>query len=478
MVKTVITQTANTEPLPHAEGKSESSGTLAIKSVQHKLNRSESFVECRPSGVTQKIKPQRQNSIDGTFVSTVSQGANKDMIQVQVVGKSHLVQIDNHSLVKGKLEREVSAQDLLTIDVSRAVTSRRGPNQEIFDQIDLRSPPMYNWYPVEKINGEAVSENWFVREDAFVNDKDGRVMAETPQLQAGKRGRPQARQPFDFPEPPKLVGKRLDAKYIDDYITKLDLGTEPIDVKEEIKKFTNLLSGVYGGSWMSILYGSYASGNQRASTDQQPGSDIDVMFSCDNQSYAAHREELIPKITQCIAALHKRVGAVVDDEVPADSKHLISADEMMEAASLNMYYPTNTEGLANKVHIDPLRFFLDKEVSLEGITKSESERFSPEFLQSKYLRLRLLFNIMTTPNVIHSNNKEAIKILEDKVKHVLSNLLQDLINQLSESKELSIDQKIELLLGQGENKGEYWLGYKQDRKGVVEKLKSLLTSND
>ena len=394
-----------------------------------------------------------------------------------MIGKTHLVQLEKNSLIKGTEKQEISEKDSLTIDVSTAVTSRRGPNQEVFEQIDLRKSPMYNWYPVKTINDEPSKESWYVREDAFVNEGRERIgVVDDPAYDnPDKRGRPLASESFDFPESPALIGRKLDPIEIDKFITNLDSGTYPIEVKEEIAKFTNLLAGTYGGTWMSILYGSYASGNQRSTTDNKPGSDIDVMFSCDNQSYTNHRESLIPKITEFIAALHKRVGAVVDDEVPADSKHLISAEEMMEAASLPMFYPANIEGEADKLHIDPLKFFLDKEVSLDGITKSESQRFSPEFLKSKYLRLRLLFNIMTTPNIIHSKNKEAVETLESKVRQSLLDMSQDLQEQLGENANSSIEQRIQLLLAQGENKGEYWLGYKQDREGVEEKLRSLLT---
>ena len=474
MVKNPVTTTTLNEISQQRDHTDESNATLSVKKVEKKLSRSNSSVPSRPSGPMKKIQPQRQHSSDESFVSPKTDSSSGQYLHVKVIGRSHLVQLENQSLIKGKTELEIGEQDSLTIDESKVVISRRGPNQEVFDQIDSRKPSMYNWYPVVTINDKLVSEDWYVREDAFVNEQGLHVVAEPATEQDDKRGRPQARQLFDFPQPPALIGKKLESKEVDNFVSKLGSGTQPIDVKEEIKKFTNILAGTYGGTWMSILYGSYASGNQRVSTDEQPGSDIDVMFSCDNQSHALYREELIPKITECISALHKRVGAVVDDEVPADSKHLISADEMMEAASLHMYYPTNTEGVADKVHIDPLRFFLDKEVSLDGITKSESQRFSPEFLKSKYLRLRLLFNIMTTPNVIHSKNEEAVKILTGKVKQSLLDMSQDLQEQLGDKASSSIEQRIQLLMGQGENKGEYWLGYKQDRKGVEEKLKSLL----
>ena len=96
-------------------------------------------------------------------------------LNVQVIGKTHLVQLEKDSLIKGTEKQEISEKDSLTIDVSTAVTSRRGPNQEVFEQIDLRKSPMYNWYPVKTINDEPSKESWYVREDAFVNEGRERI---------------------------------------------------------------------------------------------------------------------------------------------------------------------------------------------------------------------------------------------------------------------------------------------------------------
>lgn len=310
-------------------------------------------------------------------------------------------------------------------------------------------------------------KNFYIRQDAFITSNN-QIVETNGTNEEGRRLRFCQQYNYDYPCDGSI-------RPSDELYLKLDNKIEDIvknnsDINKSIEQFCHQLSESFGGTWLSILYGSYASGNEK------PGSDIDVMFSCDNNSYLLHKEALVPKITYFLSLLHEKVGANVDDEVPPESKHLISAEEMMEAVTCKVYYPPMETNGSTIAKVDPLSFFLDKEVDVTGMNKSESERFSNDFLKSKYLRLRLLFNIMTTPNQISSNRPDVVDKLQEQAKESLQLLSNDLRLQLGRSGHGTLDEQIDHLFKTEDIKGEYWLGYKEDRKGVKEKLIELLSS--
>lgn len=412
------------------------------------------------------VSSERRSSISAGTLEFDDKKINS--LDVKTVGKSHLVELSDASLFNSLNSRETHAGDQLTIDTSKVIVSRRGPNSEIFDQVDRKNGHKYNWYPVLSMHGENLQgKNFYIRQDAFITSNN-QIIETNGTNEEGRRLRFCQQYNHDYPCDGSI-------RPSDELYLKLDNKIEDIvknnsDINKSIEQFCHQLSESFGGTWLSILYGSYASGNEK------PGSDIDVMFSCDNNSYLLHKEALVPKITYFLSLLHEKVGANVDDEVPPESKHLISAEEMMEAVTCKVYYPPMETNGSTIAKVDPLSFFLDKEVDVTGMNKSESERFSNDFLKSKYLRLRLLFNIMTTPNQISSNRPDVVDKLQEQAKESLQLLSNDLRLQLGRSGHGTLDEQIDHLFKTEDIKGEYWLGYKEDRKGVKEKLIELLSS--
>lgn len=416
--------------------------------------------------------PKRSLSVDAPKVKEHQDLHNnasekKKPLNVQVIGISHLVQAKSDSLMQSNKEIQVATPDSLVIDTSHALLSRRGPNQEVFDQVDLKGEPTHLWYPVLELNEESLQGlDFYIREDAFLTDNLEKVKcSETVRTPDFRKKRRQFEPHYDFPikhthqERSSSAIKKLKADV--QAIAKRNDGPTP-DVKGLIAEFCHTLSKHLGGTFMSCLYGSYATGSQKA------GSDVDVLFSCDNTTFGLYRDDVLPIITDFVANLHQKVGARVDDEVPPESKLIVSAQELMEAAKGQVFYP---QGDSKPPKIHTLSHFLEKEVALDGMKKSDSGRFGDHFLASKYLRMRLLFNILTTPNDITSNMPGT----KHQIQSCVTEHLQKLSDDLKSMRNLDQYSGVEHLLGDAQgNQGEMYLGYKAERNGVIEHLEHLL----
>ncbi|WP_340066156.1 DUF4157 domain-containing protein [Ascidiimonas aurantiaca] len=406
-------------------------------------------------------------------------------IPVAITGLTHLVKMVNGSIMEGKESIELSHGMPVTIDNENKYRSRRGPNQELYEHVDRKSEHNYRWFHVLAIGSQNVShKNLFLRDETFVPVKDDEVVSTTPaKISNSHRLRDMNPQSFDF-EGPQPHQKRneeaveslrsLTEKIIKDARESLaQSGNEGAVVREAIKEFAKMAGNTLGGTFISILYGSYATGSQRKATPEKPGSDIDAMFSCDNTTYTLYRSDLVPLISFFLKHLHDIVGATVDDEVPAESKHLIAANEMMKAASAKVFYP---QGMDQKPTIHTLGFFLEKIIDMKSSsqTKTESERFGKDFLASEYLRLRLIFNILSSPNEVSSNNKDAVETLRATWLASLKKLSDDLLSMGGEKGESGVEHLLKDTHHEGKNDGEMFLGYKRERNGVIQHLISLL----
>ncbi|QBC44769.1 nucleotidyltransferase domain-containing protein [Iodobacter fluviatilis] len=410
------------------------------------------------------VELNSQVSIDAIDMQSEKADCGVKPLSVILIGVSHLVEKVNGSLLMAKEGIQVVNGDRLLIDTANTVHSRRGPNHDIYDQVDKRSRPDYIWFHVLELNGNDITESdLYVRQETFITDDHEVLNASNIELSNEHRFYPLKVDKYDYPT---LLTHQKCApgalKTIKDIITAVEVREENINVKYEIEKFCSELSTHLGGTFVSFLYGSYATGSQKE------GSDIDVMFSCDNQTYIVYQDKLVPLLTDFLKVLHDKVGARVDDEVPAEAKHLICAQEMMEAANGRIYYP---QGDTGKPNIHTLSYFLDKEVVLDGMKKSESGRFGADFLASKYLKLRLIFNILTTPNEIASNNSDVVLDIKNNVRDSLIKLSGDLLAMRPDEDQFGVGHLLQD--GHG-NAGEMYLGYKFDRVGVAEKLKQLI----
>lgn len=429
---------------------------------------------------TKNIHPQRQISTGNMEIQPLQEAyPNTKPLSVTITGLSHLVAKygdslmmtkPNDSATLAKNEKQVQQGDKLIIDTATAVHSRRGPNHEIYDQVDFKSPVDYLWFKALQLNGEDVSaDNLYVREHTFLTQDQETINCSTVEKSGNYRFRGPKVADYDYPctlahlEPAPEALQAIKNTIAE--IKAQDSGEKP-NVKGLINEFREALSTHLGGTFISCLYGSYATGSQKQ------GSDIDVMFSCDNQTYRVYRNELVPLLTDFLKVLHDKVGARVDDEVPPESKHLISAQELMEAANGKIYYP---QGDTQQPKIHTLSYFLDKEVAIGEMKKSESGRFGEDFLASKYLRLRLIFNILTTPNELSTNNNEAAAHIQQVMRTNLMKLSDHLRVMNNNPDSQNVDH---LLQNNKGDKGEMYLGYKADRKGVIEHLQKLIEQTE
>ncbi|WP_303315332.1 DUF4157 domain-containing protein [Flavivirga abyssicola] len=87
-----------------------------------------------------------------------------------VSGITHIVKLsDDGSIFDGtELPIEVTESDLLIIDVSDKIRSRRGPNQELYSSLDSKGGTDYRWFRVLSINDTDYESNeLYIRDDAL-----------------------------------------------------------------------------------------------------------------------------------------------------------------------------------------------------------------------------------------------------------------------------------------------------------------------
>lgn len=179
-----------------------------------------------------------------------------------------------------------------------------------------------------------------------------------------------------------------------------------------------------------IIYGSNIS-----DTNQ---SDLDVCIICDN---ICNKDK--EKITKKVIEFHHENNLKIDNEVPYESKLIVSYKDIKDAIIDN---PFVNKGI----------------VSINPIVKTE------EFLASKEMKKRLILNILTTKH-ISINCKKIIKEYEEKAWDLILNTIVEYasLNDLSPE---NILKNLYCDANTG-NEGEMFLGYKNNN---IEKEKHLI----
>jgi Domain of unknown function (DUF4157) len=114
----------------------------------------------------QRAEKGRHHARDTVVVQRV-------VVDKAITGLTHLVQLDEEGhLFNEDFESnegaKVRAGDVVTIDDDDILMSRRGPNQEKFNEVDKHGPKHYPWYKVIGLNGGEVPQDTYVRGDTFV----------------------------------------------------------------------------------------------------------------------------------------------------------------------------------------------------------------------------------------------------------------------------------------------------------------------
>lgn len=86
-----------------------------------------------------------------------------------IIGLTHLVRKKGKSIYEGDElpDGEVTGEDIIWIDTNVKLRSRRGPNQELYGELDKSGKHSYRWFKVLKVNLKDYSEDdVYVRDDA------------------------------------------------------------------------------------------------------------------------------------------------------------------------------------------------------------------------------------------------------------------------------------------------------------------------
>lgn len=185
-----------------------------------------------------------------------------------------------------------------------------------------------------------------------------------------------------------------------------------------------------------LVYGSYASGHYCNT------SDVDVFIVVDR-----YNSKDFTKSLNFLTDLHTRYNLKIDNEVPYVNKLIVSYKDVMHAIALDPFIYKE-----EKYHVPPIRK-------------------SKKFLSSQEIRWRLILNALTSPHLFIYGNKKKYLSFKNNMEKSIVRLASGLIGaQKPTTNNLT---KILLTSVYGEE-GEMYLGYKKERKEVVEYLKNLI----
>jgi L-2,4-diaminobutyrate decarboxylase len=170
-------------------------------------------------------------------------------------------------------------------------------------------------------------------------------------------------------------------------------------------------------------------------------SDIDILF------YLENPDEDQKKIYTFIKSLHTKYKLAIDDEIPLKNKLIYDNSDMVNAIHLSCF---NINSSPDKI--------------ISKILKTK------KFLSSYEMKLRLLINAATTPNIVFGNIGLAKTFTTD-----ICNSLTILAILLQEKPKFTLEDLYDSLTISNANEiGENYLGYKTDYPEVSIKLKSIL----
>jgi len=122
----------------------------------------------------------QQERLEANFTATASDVVQMVKRRGSVTGITHLVSISKEGSIYGGQEvLEVEGGDVVEIDTEVKYRSRRGPNQEIYKDLDESGPSIYRWFQVFKVNNKPVGGGIFIRDDTF------HIMAEEGEHEVG-----------------------------------------------------------------------------------------------------------------------------------------------------------------------------------------------------------------------------------------------------------------------------------------------------
>ena len=174
-------------------------------------------------------------------------------------------------------------------------------------------------------------------------------------------------------------------------------------------------------------------------------SDLDLLFAVEKYNTAEFR-----KIRDFVVDLHTKNGLKLDEEVPYETKLVVSYKDIKDAINLKAFSKKDS-GYA----INPITY--DK-----------------DFLASRELRLRIILNALTTPNVYIYGDKAKYADFTQKAERAIMRLAHGLTREKNPNK----DEILRVLLnGKNGEEGQAHLGYKKDKSKTIEHLKDIIFRN-
>lgn len=206
------------------------------------------------------------------------------------------------------------------------------------------------------------------------------------------------------------------------------------NTKHELESF---LDSLLGKDYFGCIYGSYATGTNNEK------SDVDLFISSSNIDQS--KFELIKEF---IIDYHQKNKLSLDDEVPYENKLFVDYKDILDAVELK-------------------GFVLEK-----GLISVPEVQKNKEFLSSRPIRLRLIFNALTTPHIFFGKDERTYHKNRRKAETNLRFLSTHLSTGHTTSDPLNI-----LLNGPNGAEGEMFLGYKR-YPIVINYLTSIIKKND
>ncbi|MEX0909962.1 MAG: nucleotidyltransferase domain-containing protein [Candidatus Paceibacterota bacterium] len=175
--------------------------------------------------------------------------------------------------------------------------------------------------------------------------------------------------------------------------------------------------------YFCCVYGSYPA---KRNTSQ---SDLDLFVASESVS-----EDLYRRLEKFILELSNLHGLTQDEEVPYRNKLLVSYADVQSAVSLAQFKSPD-----------------DGSITVPKIEKTK------EFLSSDHIRLRLIFNALTTPhNFISGNFLTYLNF-----KNIAEQGLQQLAIQICDGVNSDVENLVNVLMRSSDGEeGEMYLGYK------------------
>ena len=174
-------------------------------------------------------------------------------------------------------------------------------------------------------------------------------------------------------------------------------------------------------------------------------SDLDLLFAVEKYNSVEFR-----KIRDFVVDLHTKNGLKLDEEVPYETKLVVSYKDIEDAICLKAF-PEKDFGYA----INPITY-------------------NKEFLASRELHLRIILNALTTPNVYIHGDRVKYADFTQRVEKAIIRLARGLTSEKNPNK----DEILRVLLnGKNGEEGQAHLGYKKDKTKAIEHLEDIIFRN-